>query len=486
MEASKLGFGVVIGRSDNGLDRRCVFVTMTCERIGTYKTPLQNFKRDSTSSKKRDCPFKVRGYMLANKNRRFNVISGLHNPDVCEKLVGHPSVCRLMPEEKECVADMILNLVQPKNILAALKRKRPKNISNFKQMYNIRHLTNRALRGDRIEMEQLLKLLDDNSYVSRYRTCEDEVTVRDIFWTHLDSIKLFNTFSTVLILDSTYKINKYRFPSLEIVGVTSIEKTYFVGFAILECEKRTNFTWVLEVCRTLLKDQSEMPKAIVTNCDTALMNLVANVFPSSNALLFRKVCGNYPDLLKYVESTILDQLVGNISRASLNYIFHEAKRADNVGSDSAKCGYTIVKTYGLSCACVIAKKVKLGDPIKMDEVYTHWKRLRFDDDGVMNDGKSNISNLTKWKVIQERFLKVSDNMKLHIKEQLRKIVYPKTTDMKPPSQPIKTKSALKKMKLTPNDNLSTLSPSYFEHVNKVFPDSPTPKNLKKVMSRHLR
>lgn len=50
----------------------------------------------------------------------------LHNYELCEKLVGHPVACRLMPEDKECVSYMTLNLVQPKNILATLKRKDPK------------------------------------------------------------------------------------------------------------------------------------------------------------------------------------------------------------------------------------------------------------------------------------------------------------------------------------------------------------------------
>lgn len=85
------------------------------------------------------------------------------------------------------------------------------------------------------------------------------------------------------------------------------------------------------------------------------------------------------------------QLVGNISRASLNYIFHEAKRDDNVGSDSAKCGCTIMKIYGLSYACLITKNVKIDSPIRMGEVCSHWKRLRFDDGGDMKDSKLNIS-----------------------------------------------------------------------------------------------
>ena len=56
------------------------------------------------------------------------------------------------------------------------------------------------------------------------------------------------------------------------VGVTSVEKTYSVGFAFLECEKEDNFTWALKVCQTLLKDQGEMPKVIVTGHDTTMMN----------------------------------------------------------------------------------------------------------------------------------------------------------------------------------------------------------------------
>ncbi|XP_058763853.1 uncharacterized protein LOC131637287 [Vicia villosa] len=154
---------------------------------------------------------------------------------MCGKLQGHPSVCRLNPEEKTCINDMSLNLVQPKNILSTLKRNEPDNISNIRQVYNIWYHNNKAVRGDRSEMQQLLRMLDDNKYVSHYRACDDGVTVRDISWTHPDSIKLFNTFSTVLLLDYTYKTNKYRLSLFEMVGVTSTEKTYAVGFAFLEC-----------------------------------------------------------------------------------------------------------------------------------------------------------------------------------------------------------------------------------------------------------
>ena len=101
-EATKVGFDVVIGRSDNGTDRRNAFVTLTCERSGKYMPRIRNFKREDTGSRKCECPFKLHGYMLTSKKWKFNVLCGLHNHDFSLKLVGHPIACRLLPDEKTC------------------------------------------------------------------------------------------------------------------------------------------------------------------------------------------------------------------------------------------------------------------------------------------------------------------------------------------------------------------------------------------------
>ena len=86
---------------------------------------------------------------------------------------------------------------------------------------------------------------------------------------------------------------------------------------------------------------------------------------------------------KFKDNLLYSQLVGNISRSTFNFIFYEAKRAFDLGSDTFKCGCTIVKTYGLPCTCVISKKIKVDCPIRMDEVFSHWNKLYFEDDGKM-------------------------------------------------------------------------------------------------------
>lgn len=47
-------------------------------------------------------------------------------------------------------------------------------------------------------------------------------------------------------MDNTYKINKYRQPLIEIVGMTSTKLTFGVAFAYMESDQTNNFWWVLD------------------------------------------------------------------------------------------------------------------------------------------------------------------------------------------------------------------------------------------------
>ncbi|XP_050889706.1 uncharacterized protein LOC127094994 [Lathyrus oleraceus] len=137
IKASKLEFNIVIGRSDNGSNRRQSFVTMRCERSDTYVPPIRKLKRDDTRSRKCECLFKLHGYRKVDDTWKFNVISGLHNHALQNELVGYPIVCCLKPEEKKIVSDMSLIRVVPKNIFANLKQKKPESVSNIKQVHSL-------------------------------------------------------------------------------------------------------------------------------------------------------------------------------------------------------------------------------------------------------------------------------------------------------------------------------------------------------------
>ena len=61
--------------------------------------------------------------------------------------------------------------------------------------------------------------------------------------------------------------------------------TYSVGFAFMTSEKKDTFTWALHMLLKLLNPNSDMHKGVVTDRETTMMNVVANVLPDSSAIL---------------------------------------------------------------------------------------------------------------------------------------------------------------------------------------------------------
>jgi len=134
-------------------------------------------------------------------------------------------------------------------------------------------------------LQFLISKLEKHNYVYFSRTQSESTIIEVIFWAHPTSVKLFNNFSTVLIMVSTYKTNMYKMSMFETVWVISTDLTYSIGFGFVTHEKEENFVWVLQMMRKFLTSKINMPKVVVTDGDTTLMNAVATVSPESSAIL---------------------------------------------------------------------------------------------------------------------------------------------------------------------------------------------------------
>jgi len=91
-------------------------------------------------------------------------------------------------------------------------------------------------------------------------------------------VNFLNAFNIILIMDSTYKTNKYQLSLLEIVCVTSIGLTFSATCAFLSSERKNNFTWALGKLRGLFMMSEGGPQVIVTDRDLSLMNVVGTMF----------------------------------------------------------------------------------------------------------------------------------------------------------------------------------------------------------------
>jgi len=208
------------------------------------------------------------------------MLCGMNDHELEERLQGHLLVGRLNAEEKKKVIDMI-----PQNILTNLKQNNKEIVTTIKQGYNVRTRWCKGQRGDMTELQYLISKSKEHQYVYYTRCNSEETTLQDIFFADPESIKLLNTFPTVLVMDYTYKTNTYRMPLFEIVGCTYTKMMYSVGFVFLFLGQEDHFTWALKMVKGLLFSKENMPKVIVTDRDTAFMNVVGIVFPKTDTML---------------------------------------------------------------------------------------------------------------------------------------------------------------------------------------------------------
>lgn len=143
------------------------------------------------------------------------------------------------------------------------------------------------IRGPKTKMQHLFKLVEDSNYVYWSRKKDESEVGRDIFWAHAESVKLLNMFPNMLIMESTYKTNKYAQPLFEVVGMTSTELIFVVAFAYMEYEQTENFSCLLYKLKLFFTKQGLWPHMILTDRDISLMKAIETKIPRTINLLCR-------------------------------------------------------------------------------------------------------------------------------------------------------------------------------------------------------
>jgi hypothetical protein len=58
---------------------------------------------------------------------------------------------------------------------------------------------------------------------------------------HPESLAYLKSYPDILILDCTYKTNKYKIPLLDIVGIDACQRSFCIAFAFLGGEEEKDY-----------------------------------------------------------------------------------------------------------------------------------------------------------------------------------------------------------------------------------------------------
>ena len=167
--------------------------------------------------------------------------------------------------------------VPPREVLITIKKSFPENTSTLKTIYNAKYKMQLLAMECRSAMQQLKKLLTEKHYVYFDRSDLETDHLIDIMWSHPESSVLCKCFPSILLLDCTYKTNRYNMPLLEMVGMTSTGRTFSIAHAFLAHEREENYEWVLTKLKHFYMPD-KLPEVIVTDREWALIKGIKKKF----------------------------------------------------------------------------------------------------------------------------------------------------------------------------------------------------------------
>ncbi|KAI5663736.1 hypothetical protein M9H77_23059 [Catharanthus roseus] len=158
--------------------------------------------------------------MAMSKNWQVFVHDGRHNHAIDVYIHCHTQAAKLMEGQLIQIEQFRNSHVLPRNILRFFWEQNVGCAVSAQKIYNVVAKIKKNRMQGRNTVEEVLYLSDIRDYTVFYRNCEDSNMLSDIVVAHPTSIEMLRTWPYILIMDTTYKTNKYNMPLLEVVGMT--------------------------------------------------------------------------------------------------------------------------------------------------------------------------------------------------------------------------------------------------------------------------
>ncbi|XP_042518464.1 protein FAR1-RELATED SEQUENCE 5-like [Macadamia integrifolia] len=141
----------------------------------------------------------------------------------------------------------------------------------------------------RIDYQQAINYLNRNhttdaGFFYAIRVNEEQ-QLTGIFWIDSRAREQYKKFSDVIVFDTTYNKNKYKFPLAPFTDVNHHMQCILFGCGLIADETKDSFIWFFQ---TWLQAMHNIhPKAIFTDEDPRIIRAIRHIFPST----VHRLCG---------------------------------------------------------------------------------------------------------------------------------------------------------------------------------------------------
>ena len=117
-----------------------------------------------------------------------------------------------------------------------------------------------------------------------------------------DNLKYFATCPDALLLDCTFKTNKYNMPLLNLLGSNGNNRTIHLGIALMQKQDTEAFSWVFDNLKAKFDTMGITIRIFVTDNDGACINALNSTFNSPKIAMCRWHMNK--DVLSYIRTVL--------------------------------------------------------------------------------------------------------------------------------------------------------------------------------------
>jgi hypothetical protein len=267
----------------------CRRVIWRCSKGKPYRASAASIDTHETKKRKSstistDCKFRI-----AAKLQEVNWViewveaegSQEHNHEIDLPLAAHSKYRRLALQScRDDVITMFESGITPTDVLSKLRcsdNLEAREITRQDIVNLISKHRQQQLRG-LTPVEWLYEQLkSEPDFFFRDQVDPSSGRLTHLFIAPKSGISLLRDNPDILLLDSTYKTNRFKMPLLSMCGTTLVRKSFQVAAVFMIKEKEGDYAWAMEQFNQLLETEGiRPPKCITTDRELALMNSLNN------------------------------------------------------------------------------------------------------------------------------------------------------------------------------------------------------------------
>jgi MULE transposase domain len=267
----------------------CRRIIWRCSKGKPYRASSVNEdthkdKKRKTSTKSTDCKFRIAAKLQIDENTTNWVIewvdvegSQQHNHEIDLPLAAHSKYRHQALQAFEAdIIEMIESGITPSNVLSKLRCSDNPEAMNIarKDIVNLIAKHRQQQLAGRTPVEWLYnQLKSESDFFFRDQIHHSTGRLTCLFIAPKSGINLLRDNPDILLMDSTYKTNRFKMPLLSICGTTLVKKSFQVAAVFLTREKEDDYTWAIRQLSQLLESEGiRPPRCITTDRELALMN----------------------------------------------------------------------------------------------------------------------------------------------------------------------------------------------------------------------